>query len=364
MKVKEIVSFLESYAPLSFQENYDNSGLLTGSPSMEVNGILLCLDTLEITIEEAIRKNCNLIISHHPLIFGGLKSLTGKNYVERTIIKAIQNNISIYAGHTNFDNIFNGVNKKIAEKIGLDQVKIIVPTKKNLYKLVTFVPKDHAQQVRTAIFNAGAGHIGEYDQCSFNVPGQGTFRGSDNTNPYVGEKGIIHFEDEIRLETIFPSYLRSAVIQALIDSHPYEEVAYDIYQLENEYNKAGSGMIGILNKEMTGTGFLNHLKNIFQTGVIKHTNLLEKKIKKVAVCGGSGSFLVKNAINAGADIFVSADFKYHQFFDAENKIVIADIGHFESEKFTIDVFYEILVKKFPNFAVQKSEIISNPINYF
>lgn len=364
MKLKEITSFLEKTAPLCYQESYDNSGLIVGNPADEISGILLTIDTLEVTIDEAIKNKCNLIISHHPIVFSGIKSLTGKNYIERVILKAIKNDIAIYAAHTNFDSINEGVNKKIADKIGVIQTKILAPSKNNLFKLVTFVPEKDTNKIRNAIFDAGAGHIGEYDQCSFNNSGKGSFRASENTNPYKGEKGELHFENEIRIETIFPKHLKGKIITALLSSHPYEEVAYDIYPLENAYNKIGAGMIGVLKKETDEKDFLNHLKNIFDVKTIRHTKLLNKKIRKVAICGGSGSFLLSNAISSKADIFVSADFKYHQFFDAENKIIIADIGHYESEKFTIELFYDLLMKNFSNFAVHLSKIDSNPINYY
>lgn len=363
MTVQDICKTIEDIAPLAYQESYDNAGLLVGDPKMEVTGGLITIDVTEEVVEEAIQKKCNLIVAHHPIIFGGVKRLTGRNYVERTVIKAIQNNIAIYAAHTNLDNITGGVNSKISEKLGLENCRILMPMDDELRKLVVFVPVEHAEKVRSAICDAGAGKIGNYDHCSYNSAGQGTFRAGEGSNPFVGEQGKIHFEEEIRIETIIPKARQGSVIQAMIQAHPYEEVAYDIYPLENKYALAGGGMIGTLPVPVSETDFLTTLKNVFGTGCIKHTNLLQKEIKKVALCGGSGSFMLKKAIAARADVFVSGDFKYHEYFDAEGRILIADIGHYESEQFTKDVFYEILMKKFPKFALCLSGVKTNPVNY-
>jgi len=362
MNVKEVIFHIELFAPLSLQESYDNAGLIIGDLQQEVSAVLLTIDTTEAIIDEAIKCGANLIISHHPIIFSGLKKITGRNYIERTVLKAIKNNIAIYAAHTNLDAIKGGVNFKIAEKLGLSNTKILKPVTGELFKLVCFVPQAHADKVRKAIFEAGAGHIGNYDSCSYNVEGIGTFKGNENTNPFVGEKGKLHNEPETRIETIFPKYQKRKVISALLKSHPYEEVAYDIYPLENEFYGAGMGVIGEI-KPTDEKEFLKNIKNIFQCKVIKYTQLLNKPINKVALCGGSGSSFLNEAIAHEADIFISGDFKYHQFFDADNKIIIADIGHFESEQFTLEIFYEILTKKIANFAVHLPKMNSNPINY-
>ena len=359
----EITNYLESLAPLSLQENYDNSGLIVGNKNDAVAGILVCLDSLEAVVEEAIQLNCNLIIAHHPIIFSGLKKLNGNNCIERTIIKAIKNNIAIYAIHTNLDNIRDGVNSMIAEKLGLQNCKVLSPKRGFLKKLITFAPNENAGDIRTAIFNAGAGEIGNYANCSFNLEGTGTFRGNELSKPYVGLKGELHLEPETRIEVIFPSFLEQNVLSALIKSHPYEEVAYDIYSLDNFHQNIGGGLIGTLKAPVEEAEFLRIVKNTMRCGGIKHTRLLQKPITKVAVCGGSGSFLLADAIGAGADIFISADFKYHQFFDADNRILIADIGHYESEQYTIDMLCALLTKKFPTFAVHFSKINTNPVNY-
>ena len=361
---KDIIDVLEQYAPPALQESYDNCGLLTGNSNTKINGVLLALDCTEEIIDEAIKKKCNMVIAHHPIIFSGLKKLNGKNYIERTIIKAIKNDILIYAIHTNLDNVLNGVNAKMAEKLGLINARVLAPVKGKLVKLITFVPVKDADKVRNAIFNAGAGVISEYDCCSFNIEGKGSFRGSENTNPYVGKKGEIHFETELRIEFILPDYLKNKVLAAMIKAHPYEEVAYDIYKLENEHQRIGAGLIGELKTPMEEKEILKKIKTKFKAKCIRHTALRNKKIQKVALCGGSGSFLLKNAIAAGADIFISADFKYHQFFDAENRIVIADIGHYESEQFTIEILRDVLIKNFPTFAVHFTEVNTNPINYY
>lgn len=364
MLLKNIINELEKFAPLSYQESYDNCGLLTGNKEHDVTGAILCLDCTEAVVEEAIQKKCNLIVAHHPIIFGGLKKLNGSNYVERTVIKAIQNNIAIYACHTNLDNVKLGVNKKIADKLGLINTRILCPKKSLLKKLVTFVPSTHLENVRESLFNAGAGNIGNYDNCSFVLEGIGSFRGNENTNPFIGEKGKLSLEKETRLELIFESINESQIISALKQTHPYEEIAFDIYQLENSYQNIGSGMIGELEKPVSEIEFLRNLKSVFKLKLIKHTPLLTKSIKKVALCGGSGSFLLKNAINSKSDIYISSDFKYHEFFDAENQILIADIGHYESEQFTPEIFYEIISNKFPTFASYLTETNTNPVNYF
>lgn len=363
MKIREIISSIESFAPLAFQEDYDNAGLIVGDQEQEAKGALITVDVTEEIIDEAINKKINLIIAHHPIIFVGLKKITGKNYIERIIIKALKNNIAIYAAHTNLDNIQGGVNSKIAEKLNLQNTRILAPLNNHLMKLVYFVPVGHAEQTRKAVFDAGAGHIGNYDMCSYNMEGVGSFRAGEDTHPFVGKKNKIHYEDEIRIETIFPKHLKHKIINALIEAHPYEEVAYDIYPLDNRLDKVGAGIIGELAKEVPEIEFLELVKKTFQAQCIRHTKLFNKPISKIAVCGGSGSFLLNEAIKQSADIFISADFKYHQFFDAEDKIIIADIGHFESEQVTKELFYELLIKKFPKFAVYLTEINSNPINY-
>ncbi|KPL22752.1 MAG: NGG1p interacting factor NIF3 [Bacteroides sp. SM1_62] len=364
MQVRGITDHIESFAPLAYQESFDNAGLQTGDPGQEVTAVLICVDVTDAVIKEALRLEANLIISHHPLIFGGLKKLTGSNYTERLVIKAIRHNLSIYAAHTNLDSVLTGVNHKIAERLALKNTRILLPMADQLRKLVFFVPVDHAAPVRQEIFKAGAGHIGNYDMCSFNAPGEGTFRGSEDSDPFVGEKGTMHTEPELRVETIFPKEREGRIIQSLIRAHPYEEVAYDIYPLTNQYDRAGSGAVGELQEPVDEQSFLQLLKNRFNTPVVRHTGFLDRKIKRVALCGGSGSSLLSGAIASGADAFVSGDFKYHQFFDADGRILVADIGHYESEQFTKEIFYELLTKKFPKFAVHLSEVNTNPVNYF
>ena len=363
MKISEILEHLETQAPFSFQEGYDNSGLIVGNKEMSVTGILIALDCLESIIDEAISNKCNLVIAHHPIIFSGLKKINGKNYIERVIIKAIKNDIAILAIHTNLDNVFAGVNNKIAEKIGLKNLQILAPKKDLLRKFVTYCPPDSAEKVRQALWAAGAGRIGNYDEVSFNLSGTGTYKGNENSNPVIGEKGKLERENEERVEMIYASHLEGKILAALRASHPYEEIAYDLIVLENNWQHVGSGMTGELEKAMPLADFLKHLKAVMKADVIRFTQIEGKTVKKVAICGGSGSFLLQNAISAGADVFVSADFKYHQFFDSDGKIVIADIGHFESEQFTIDLLYDNLKQKFPTFAIRKTGINTNPITY-
>ncbi|TKC12670.1 Nif3-like dinuclear metal center hexameric protein [Pedobacter polaris] len=364
MKLSEITNFLEKIAPLNYQEDYDNSGLIVGSGNDEVNAALVALDCTEQIVDEAIAKNCNLIITHHPIVFKGLKKFNGKTYVERVVLKAIKNNIALYAIHTNLDHVAHGVSGEICKRLGIQNAKILSPKSNLLKKLVTFCPTTNAEEVRNALFAAGAGDISDYSECSFNTEGMGTFKGGDGTNPFVGEVGIQHHEAETRIETIFKVQDERKVLLALLENHPYEEVAYDIYALTNKLENVGAGMIGWLPQEMENVDFLNLVKEKMQAKVIRHTALLPKRIKKVAVCGGSGSFLLKDAIAAGADAFITADFKYHEFFDAENKLIIADIGHYESEQFTSNLLIDNIQEKFPNFAIRLTEHNTNPINYF
>ena len=363
MTVKSICELIEEVAPLALQESYDNAGLLVGNSQMEVTSVLVCIDITEEVIEEAIQKNCNLIISHHPLIFSSLKRLTGQNEVQRCVAKAIKNDIAIYAAHTNLDNVLEGVNGKIAEKIGLVNPRILQPKQNALLKLITYVPRLHSYSVRQALFNVGAGEIGNYDSCSFNMEGVGTFQANDSAKPFVGNANELHSEPETRIEVILPEYLKFKVLEVLLKTHPYEEPAYDFIALQNSWNQVGAGLIGELEVEEDELFFLNRIKTIFNQPGIRYTNLLNKKIKRVAVCGGSGSSFLSDAISAKADVYISGDFKYHEFFDAQNRILIADIGHFESEQFTKDIFFEIITKKMPTFAVQISDIKTNPINY-
>jgi dinuclear metal center protein, YbgI/SA1388 family len=363
MNVKSICELIEEVAPLALQESYDNAGFLVGDSQMEVTAVLTCIDITEEVIKEAIQKKCNLIISHHPLIFSGLKRLTGQSDVQRCVILAIKNDIAIYAAHTNLDNVLTGVSAKMAEKIGLKNIRILQPKQNSLLKLVTFVPQLHSYRVRQAMFEAGAGQIGNYDACSFNAEGIGTFRANENAQPFVGNIDELHSEPENRIEVILPDYLKSKVVNALIKTHPYEEPAFDLIPLKNDWNHVGAGIVGELEIPEDELTFLNRIKLIFNVPTIKHTALSGKKIKRIALCGGSGSSFVPDAIRAHADIYISADFKYHEFFDAQNHILIADIGHFESEQFTKDIFYEIITKKMPTFAVQISDSKTNPINY-
>jgi dinuclear metal center YbgI/SA1388 family protein len=364
MKIKEILKTLEEFAPLQLQESYDNSGLVIGNPETETTGILCTVDITDRVVEEAMRLNANLIISHHPLIFQGLKSITGKTFIEKIIVKAVKNDISIYSAHTNMDNTFNGVNKTICDKIGLTSCKILQPLKNSLLKIVVFVPVNEADKVRDALFEAGAGHIGNYDCCSYNTDGRGSFRGGENTNPFVGEKGKLHFEKEIKIETIVPKTILHHAVAAMLEAHPYEEVAYDIYPLENKYALAGAGMIGKLNKPLSPGMFLDLLKTTFNIPFIRYSGNDKDLIEKVAVCGGSGSFLLEEARKQGAHSFITGDVKYHQFFDAENSLLYCDIGHYESEQFTKEIFYSVLIKKFSTFAVHLSKEVTNPIKYY
>ncbi len=363
MILSEIISYLNSEIPPALQENYDNCGLLIGNAESDITGILICLDITDEIMDEAIKKNCNLILSHHPLIFTGIKSLTGRNDTQRMVIRAIKENIAVFALHTNLDNHFEGVNRLLCAKLGILNAEILRPVPDKLRKLVTFCPGSHSEAVREAILKAGAGQIGNYDFCSYSSLGEGTFRALHGTNPFVGIQGELHTEAEMRIETIFPAYFENNIIRALKQAHPYEEVAYDIYPLSNIHPRIGAGMIGTLPEAVDAQEFLIHVKKNLQIGCIRHTLLKNKKIQKIAVCGGSGSFLVNDAISCGADIYMTGDIKYHDFFIPENKMILADIGHYESEQFTKELIYTLLKKKFTTFALFISGTNTNPVNY-
>ncbi len=362
-KIKDICNLLDSYAPPALQESYDNATLITGNPKDEVTAVLLTLDATEEIVDEAIETGCNLIVAHHPIVFKGLKSFTGKNYVERTIIKAIQNNIAIYACHTNLDNVHTGVNKKICDVLGLVNTKILAPKSGTLKKLTVFIPKENTDALLQALYKAGAGQLGNYKNCSFKTEGLGVFEPNEEATPYLGKQNKVEQVIENRVEVLLPTYAEGNVLNAMLQNHPYEEVAYYLQSLDNKNQEIGSGMVGELREAIPTEAFFNHLKSAMNLTTIKHTKSTSATIKKVAVCGGAGSFLLRNAISKNADIFISSDFKYHEFFDAENKIIIADIGHYESEVFTKDLFSEIISKKFTNIAVRLSKANTNPIVY-
>jgi dinuclear metal center YbgI/SA1388 family protein len=362
MKISEISRYLESLAPKALQESYDNSGLLVGNPQAEVKKVLVALDMTEAVVQEAEEKGCELIIAHHPIIFGGLKSLTGKNYVERTVMAAIKKDVALYAIHTNLDNVQQGVNAKIAEKLGVQSPKILQPKSGLLKKLVVFVPEHAFEEVQQALFEAGAGNIGNYSECSFQSVGEGSFKGNEESNPSEGEAGKRTYISEARLEVLVAAHRLGSILKAMHEAHPYEEVAHDIYPIENEHQEIGSGMYGYLDEPMYIMDFLKHVKDTFG-GVVRYTAPVFDKVEKVAWCGGSGSFLVNQAKGIGAQVFISSDFKYHQFFDAENELIIADIGHYENEQYTKELIAGKLKEKFPTFAVLLADTNTNPINY-
>ncbi|MBI1341456.1 MAG: Nif3-like dinuclear metal center hexameric protein [Terrimonas sp.] len=363
MKIADLIDYLETIADPSLQESYDNAGLITGLPEWECRGVLCTLDVTEEVIEEAIRNSCNLVVAHHPVIFRGIKKINGKNQVERTVIIAIKNDIAIYAIHTNLDNVMEGVNGRMAAKIGLTGLEVLAPRNNSLMKLFTFVPISHGDAVRTAIFEAGGGHIGNYSSCSFNAEGFGTFKGEAGSQPFAGTAGSLHKEAELKIEVIFPSYLQPRIIKALLAAHPYEEVAYDVINTGNLHPQLGSGLTGRLEKPVAEGEFLKLLKGIFGVPVIRHSAFTGRMIKTVAICGGAGSFMISNALGSGVDAFVTADMKYHEFFEADGKILIADVGHYESEQFTIGLLNDLLQKKFPTFAVLKTGVKTNPVYY-
>ncbi|SIQ49260.1 dinuclear metal center protein, YbgI/SA1388 family [Chryseobacterium sp. RU37D] len=364
MTIREVISKIEKRIPIQLAEDFDNVGLLCGLPDRSVSGILICHDALEKVVDEAIHKNCNLIVCFHPIIFSGLKSLTGKNYVERAVIKAIENKIAIYAIHTAFDNDFFGVNAEICNQLGLKDLKILQPKTNNLKQLTVFVPKEYSGKVKEALFSAGAGNIGFYDECSFTVNGNGTFRPVEGSNPFSGQQNIRENADEDMISVIFEDYKLGQVVSAMKNAHPYEEVAHQIYSLDNVNHHSGLGMCGDFEEPMDERDFLKLVKEKFNLEVIRHSEFNSKKIKKVGVLGGSGASGIRSAISKKCDAYLTGDVKYHDFFLAESKILICDIGHFESEQFVTQQLFEILSQKFSTFAISKSIEKTNPVNYF
>lgn len=362
-QIKEIISVLEEMAPPAYAEDFDNVGLLVGDAEALATGVLVCHDALENVIDEAIAKKCNLVVCFHPILFSGLKKITGKNYVERAVIKAIKNDIAIYAVHTALDNHQKGVNKIFCDALGLTDCKILIPKQNYIKKLITYTIAENAEKVRNALFDAGAGKIGNYEDCSFNSKGIGTYMGNEQSNPQLGERFEFVEGEEIKIEVTFEKHLESKILKALFKSHVYEEVAYEIYNLQNQHQNIGLGMIGVFETPMNETDFLQLVKEKMQCGGIRHSGYTGKMIQKVAVLGGSGSFAIKNAISAGADAFLTADLKYHQFYEAENKVLLADIGHFESERYTKNYIVDFLRKKILNFAIILSEENTNPVKY-
>ena len=364
VQVKEIINFLETVAPLQLQESYDNSGWVVGDPEQTCTGVLTSLDLTAEVIEEAIEKQLNLIVVHHPPIFKGLKQLVATDPVSRLLTKAIKSDLCIYAIHTNLDNVLWGVNGEIANRLGLQNTSVLSPLSDTHQKLVTFVPLAHAETVRNAIFQAGAGAIGNYRECSFGHSGSGTFKALENANPFVGEINQRHTEAEERIEVILPIHLQAAVLKAMTDAHPYETVAYDLFPLNNQFDELGGGIIGTLPNPMEENEFLSLLKNLFKTGVIKHSPYTGRKIQKVALCGGSGKSMIINSLRKKADAFITADLGYHDFFTPDGRLLLADIGHFESEQYTSDLLERAIKEKFPTFAVLKTGRNTNPVNYF
>ena len=361
--VQDLARVLEAAAPLAYQESYDNAGLQCGDPHMEVQGVLIALDCTPAVVDEAIRRGCNVVVTHHPLIFRPLKRLTGANEVEQTLLKAIKNDVALYAAHTNLDNVRHGVNRKLAEKLGLVNLRILDPKPGLLAKLVTYVPATHTEIVLAALYAAGAGQVGDYSACSFRMEGIGTFTPGAGTNPFQGAVGVPETTAEERVEVLLPLHLQNTALRALRQAHPYEEVAYEIIKLENSNQEVGSGMVGELPTPLSPQEFRAQLKKALLVPVVKHTSF-DKPIKRVALCGGAGRFLIGKARAAGADAYVTGDLKYHEYFQAEKQLMLCDVGHFESEQFTGEVFQDLLASTFGGtFALFIAETHTNPVHY-
>ena len=363
MRIHDIIQELERWAPRSWQESYDNAGLITGDAAWDCTGVLCCLDATEAVIEEAIQRGCNLVVAHHPILFGGIKRIDPRHYVGRALIRSIRYDVAIYAIHTNLDNLLEGVNGAMADRLGLLNRSVLMPKSQQLKKLNTYVPAAHVDAVANALFAAGAGHIGRYDQCSFRQAGEGSFRALEGASPHVGKLGVQHREPEWKLEVLYPATLESSLLAALRSAHPYEEVAYDLVALSNTHPSIGSGLIGELPEALPEEEFLGRIKSIFGVVSLRHTATIGRAIHRVALCGGAGSFLISNSLDQNADAFLTADLKYHEFFEADNRLLLVDLGHYESEQYTIDLLQAFLAEKFPTFAILKTGLITNPVRY-
>ena len=364
VRIKDLMNVLEQFAPFSIQEGYDNSGLQLGSPDKVVSQALICLDVTPSVVEEASARGCDIIISHHPVLFSGIKKLTGQHYTERVIIESIKKDIGILSVHTNIDSVLSGVNHKLAKLLGLQNLQVLDPVKGMLRKMVTFCPLKHVETVRSALFEAGAGHIGNYDSCSYNVEGYGTFRAGAMANPFVGKENELHEEPEVRVETIFPAYLEDKIVNALLTSHPYEEVAYDIYRLDNYFDQVGAGIQGSFESPVDEKDFLELLKEKLNIPCIKHSPFLGKDLQNIALCGGAGGFLLHKVLGSGLDAFITSEIKYNQFMDASGRILLMDAGHYETEQFTKELLADVIQKKITNFAVLISKVNTNPVCYY
>ena len=364
MRIEKIISIIEKWAPTAYAEDFDNVGLLLGNAEAECMGILITHDVTENVIEEAVEKKFNLIICFHPIIFSGLKKLTGKTYVERVVTKTIKNDIAVYAIHTALDNHKEGVSYSLAVALGLKNIQILMPQKNTLKQLITYVPKENSATLLEALYQSGAGALGNYDQCSFITEGTGSFRGNENSKPHLGKKLIREEVREVQLSLVFQKHLEGKIIQTLFENHPYEEIAYQVHPLDNTNQGIGIGSIGIFGEEITEQDFLKLVVEKLETSFIRHSALSKRKIKKVAILGGSGSFVIPTAKQKKVDALVTADLKYHDFFQAEGHILLVDGGHYETERFTKKLIYNHLIEKLPNFAIALSKSITNPVNYF
>ena len=364
VSINNIIDLLDEWAPPAYAEDFDNVGLLVGDSSKQCTGVLVSHDCIEVVLDEALDTNCNLIVCFHPILFTGLKKITGRDYVEKVILKAIRNEIAIYALHTRLDNHPEGVNKLLSDRLGLLESKVLIPKPSGLKKLSTYVPKSDVDDVLQALHQAGAGAIGNYSECSFILEGKGQFRGNEKSQPHIGNPSEKTQVEEVQIQVVFESYLKEKIQNALITAHPYENIAYEIFILDNTLDKVGIGRIGKLAQPHTEEQFLSFVKEKLQTQLIRHSPFTRKPIETVAVLGGSGSFAISNALSQKADAFITADLKYHHFYQGGNTLLLLDVGHFESEQFIKNLIVDYLSKKLPNFAIILSHAKTNPVNYF
>ncbi len=369
MRCSEIITYFEEWAPKEISWQRDNVGLQVGSFEREVKNILISLDFTDRVLDDAIKKRCNLIITHHPFLFNPLRKIdTSKDRKSILLEKLIKNDITLYSAHTNLDFTKEGVSFQLARKLKLKNISFLVNLKSNQYKIIVFVPADAVDKVAQAIFNAGGGIIGQYSHCSFRTPGVGTFFGSEKTNLAVGKKISFEKIDEVKLEVLVNSWKQHKVISAMIKSHPYEEVAYDVIPVENSNVNYGSGAVGELENPISPGDFLNHVVRNLKIKNFRYTKGKNSKIRRVAVCGGSGSDLIRDAVNQNADAFITADLKYHTFQDYEGKIMLVDAGHYETEIHSLDE----VKRRLTNFLHERNSKVkifkysgsTNPIVFF
>lgn len=364
LPLKTLLAGLEQWVPFVWQENYDNAGLILGDPNQQIRKALVCFDVTPEVVDEAVRNEADLILSHHPAIFKGIKRINPASRLGYMLKQSLCHDIAWCALHTNLDNTLSGVNSWLCEHLGLQEVRPLVPLQGIYGKLQVYVPEAYAEKLRQALAEAGCGAGTKYDTCSYTSRGEGRFRAGSQAHPFTGRIGELHCEAECKIECLYPLHKTRQVLDVLRTNHPYEEPAFDLLPLQNEAVEQGAGAIGILPETMQERELLDKLKELTGVHCIRHSGFQGRRIKKIALCGGSGGSFIANACGQKADVYITGDLKYHDFTDTEPGTWLVDIGHFESEKFAMELIFRFIRKNFPNFAVSISEQAKNPVSFY